>query len=590
MAVFFDGRLLTTPTVASAVYDQGMLDRNPATGNTLAIVGQSTGGAPNSATYLYNVIDARARLKGGELLRAVEMAFSPSAETAGPQVICAVRVGTPTQSTLSLSNSASAAVINLSSTDYGVNTNNIKVKVETSSDANGKKVTVTQGTEQYVGDNLWRNAFTVYYSGSSTYGLVTLNDSAISLSVASSATTASVDTFTFTAYPTVQDVVNRINNNAGTGWVAGVVAGSAEKPSAASFENLTNKDVKGTSATSTWSTVTQHNMAIVDWINSTQEGLVTAARVASATLPPANVGYTYLAGGSDGDAPDITDWSNALAVLQAEDVQWIVPISSESTVWAATDAHCSYMSTVAKRERRAFVGAGTGVSNATAKDNAALINSDRTAYCHPGIYHYDNASIFANRRLTLYPAYMTAAILGGAFAGITPGETMTNKTVKCLGLESILAAPGDTDGLINHGVLCLYKDARSAYRVARAVSTWLNDTRYNRVEISTGVVVDYVSRTVRDALMPFVGKKATPTTLQSVNAMTESVLYRLAQPEPIGLGMLVGDGVLPAYRNITSSIDGDTLRVSFECSPAIPINYILVSIHVTPYSTQITQV
>src|SRR5574343_360692 len=131
MAVFFDGRLLTTPTVATAVFDQGMLDRNPATGNTLALVGVSTGGAPNEAIYLYDVPSARAALKGGELLRAVEMAFSPSAETAGPQVVCAVRVGSPTQSSLTLANSASAAVINLVSTDYGVGTNNVKVKVET---------------------------------------------------------------------------------------------------------------------------------------------------------------------------------------------------------------------------------------------------------------------------------------------------------------------------------------------------------------------------------------------------------------------------------------------------------------------------
>lgn len=585
MAVFFNGRLLTTPTVATAVFDQGMLDRNPATGNTLAIIGISTGGAPNAPLYVHDVNEAREVLKGGDLLRAVEMAFSPSAETAGPQVICAVRVGTPTQSTLTLANSASEAVINVSATDYGVSTNNVKVKVETSTDTNGKKVTVTKGTEQYVGDNLWRNALTVYYSGSSTYGLVTVNDSAISLSAATLATTASVDTFSFSAYPTVQDAVNRINNNAG--WVASVVAGSAEKPTAASFENLTDRDVKGTSVTSTWTTLTQHNAAIVDWINSTQEGLITAARVAAATLPPANMAYTYLAGGSDGETPDIVDWTTALTALQAEDVQWVVPISDDPTVWAATDAHVTYMSTVAKRERRAFIGGGTGVNAAGAKANAALINSDRVAYCHPGIYHYDNASIFQNRALRLYPGYMTAAILGGAFAGITPGETMTNKSIKCLGLETDLVAPGDTDDLINHGVLCIYKDPKGARRVARAVSTWLNDTRYNRVEISTGVVVDYVSRTVRDALQPFVGKKATPTTLQSVNATVESVLYRLAQPEPVGLGMLVGDTALPAYRNITSSIDGDTLRVSFECNPAIPINYILVSIHVTPYSTQL---
>ncbi len=586
MAVFFNGQVLTTPGVSSVVLDQGMLDQNPATGNTLAILGISAGGVPNVPTYFHSIPDARAALVSGDLLRAVELAFSPSAETGAPQSICAVRIGTPLQSSLTLNNSASTGVINLVSTDYGVGTNNIKVKVETSTDGNGKKVTVNKGTTQYVGDNLWRNALCVYYSGSSTYGLVTLNDAAISLSVASTATTVTADTFSFDAYPTVQDVANRINTNVGSGWVASVVAGSAERSSAV-FENVTNKNVKGSSVTSTWTTLTQHTAAIVEWINSTQEGLLTATRVTGATLPPANIAFTYLSGGSDGSVPTVVDWANGLNTLQTEDVQWIVPLSSDQLVWAALSAHLGYMSSIGKRERRGFVGGAVGTTKATALTNAASINDDRVGYCFPGIFQYNDASIFAKRTPTLYPAYMTAVLIAAGFAGMSPGETMTNKSIKALGLELALVAPADTDALIQGGVLSLYKDAKGTFRCARALSTWLNDTRYNRVEISTGAVVDYVSRTVRDVVQAFVGKKGTPITLKTVNATVESTLYRFAQPEPVGLGMLVGDADFPAYRNITSSLDGDTLRLSFECSPAIPINYVLVSIHITPFSTTI---
>jgi hypothetical protein len=42
MPVFFNGRLLVTPAVASVVDDSAMFNRNPSTGNVLAIIGQSS--------------------------------------------------------------------------------------------------------------------------------------------------------------------------------------------------------------------------------------------------------------------------------------------------------------------------------------------------------------------------------------------------------------------------------------------------------------------------------------------------------------------------------------------------------------------
>lgn len=584
MAVFFNGRLLTTPTVASQIYDQGMLDQQPATGNTLAIIGTSTGGVPTTAEWIYSVAEARAYLKGGDLLRAVELAFAPSTETCGPQAIVAVRVNVATQSSRYLKDGSDANNILVQSTDFGVGNNNIRIKVETGT-TTGKKVSIQQGSTVYTGDNLARNCFYVYYNGSADTGYVTVTDTTVVLETKTgTADKVAIATITLTQYPTIQDVVDRIN--AETGFYATASDGVGTYSSQATMDNKASTDCTDKSSPYTGGqTITGSAQVIVDWLNSTGELLVTGTRVAAVTGGPANVAWSYLTGGTDGPAVTLSDYNNCLQVLETEDVQWIVPLTSDETVWASLSTHLDYMSNTGKRERRGFVGPATGKTVQQACDYAVAINSDRVSLCYPGIYHYSDAPIYADRVLTLYPCYFTAALLGGAFSGINPGETMTNKTLNVMGLETPIVAPGDTDSLISGGVLAVYRDPKGVSRVARAISTWLGDTRYNRVEVSTGCAVDYTCREVRDKLQMFVGKKASPTTLQSVNAMVDSVLRGLATPEPIGLGLLVGDEAHPAYKNISSSIVGDVLRVTFECSPAIPINYILVSIHVTPYTS-----
>lgn len=577
MAVFFNGRLLVTPAVATAVYDMGMLDRNPATGNTLAMIGESTGGIPFEPTYLYSVPDARDYLKGGSLLRACELAFAPSPETAGPQVICVVRVSSATQSSLTLSNTASASVISLVSTDYGDVTNNIRIKVEagTLKSSDGfKNISISDETQLLTGEDIGRLGMTVIPSLGTAWSC-TVNDAGMSVT---SGGAGSV-TVAFSTYQTVDDVVAKIN--ASTYIDAVTIPGSGSLASSATFDAMTAKVMSSATAT----TVTQHISAITEWINQVGAVLTSATRTANAAINVNTSSWTYMAGASDGASVTDAEYGVALTALEAEDVQWIVPVTSNSAVHSRVSTHCTNVSTAQKRERRAFVGGPTGLTKSQAVTAAAAINNDRVAYVYPGIYHYDTTGMFYTRGLILYDPFYTAALMGGAFAGLTPGETMTNKSVLVHGLESNLVAPNDTDTLIRGGVCTLYKDHRGAIRVARAISTWLNDTRYNRVEVSTGAVVDYVARSVRDALQPFVGNKASPITLQRVNSTVESILYRLAAAEPVGLGMLVGDDEQPAYKNITSSIDGDVLRVSFECSPAIPINYILISLHITPYRT-----
>jgi hypothetical protein len=66
-------------------------------------------------------------------------------------------------------------------------------------------------------------------------------------------------------------------------------------------------------------------------------------------------------------------------------------------------------------------------------------------------------------------------------------------------------------------------------------------------------------------------------------SITETALKELAKAEPMGPGVLVGDLLHPAYKGITASIEADVLRVEFQVSPVISINYIPVVIYCVPW-------
>lgn len=562
MPVFFNGRLLVSPAVASVVDDTAMFNRNAGGNNVLAIIGQAAGGKPVTALRFGSAEEARDVLISGEALKAIEKAFAPSSQTGSPSEIVFVRVNPATQSSLTLKDGASSDVIDLVSTGYGRAFNQVKVKIETGTNK-GKKVTSQFGNDVYSADDVYRDALSVLYTGGNATATVEVSPTQLIL-VDSSTTTIDLADF-----PTVGALVERINSV--TGYTAAVLDGNGEKATLDALDTLAATDCK------TLVTVTGNLQAVIDYINSAAEGLLTATRVAGAGVAPANIPFTYLSGAADGAVTN-TEWQAAFDALQTEDVQWVVPLSSSPSIHAMADTHCVYMSNVGYRERRAFVGGTTGMTDADAIAAAKAINSDRTAYVHLGFYDYDD-----NGTLVLYPPYIAAAAVAGAFAGVNPGTPLTNKAMTFRGLERNLRNPTDTDQLIKGGVLT-FESTAQGFRVVKSISTHLSNGNYNRVEVSTGVAMDFVSRTVRDALADLRGAKGSPTVLSEAISRADSALRQLATPEPIGPGVIVGDKTNPAYRNITASLVGDVVRVEFECSPVIPVNFILIAIHAQPWS------
>jgi hypothetical protein len=570
MPVFFNGRLLVSPAVASLVDDEAMANHNLAVGNVVALIGTSDGGTPNTALRFNTPSAARAVLRSGTLLTAVEKAFAASNVLNGPQTVVAVRVNPATRASLNLQ-ASSANVIALTATDYGLWTNQIKVKVEAAS-TKGKRLTTQVGSDYYTQDNVYRDAFSVVYTGTESTATITISNSTVTLAAPAGSTVATID---LESYPTVTQLVDRINALVSSGWLAGALDGNDDRPALNGLDTVTAHTVKTDAYT-----VTANLQACVDWFNSVGEGFVTATRVTNAGAAPDALTWTYFAGGANGTTTT-TEWTNALTMLQSVDVQWVVPLTSNAAIHSGVDAHVVLMSQMG-RERRACVGGAAGQTQAEVKVAAKLINSDRTAQCFPGYWDYNAAGV-----LTLYPSYMTAALIAAGFAGSDPGVAMTNKTFRVRGVETAVANPAESDEIIRAGV-CLIEETAAGYRCVKSVSTWLRNTNYNRVEVSVGFATDYTARSVREALQRFIGERGSPLTLALAASATETALRELARPAPAGPGILVGDSASPAYRNISSSLDGDVLRVEFECSPVIPINYILITIHIQPYSGTVT--
>lgn len=566
MSVFFNGQLLTTPTTASAINDDAMRNQNLSVGNVAAFIGKAAGGEPKKALRFGSPKEAKAVLRSGELLDAVLKAFAPSAETGGPQTVVAVRVNPAVQAALTLKNASSVDVIDLKSTGYGLGENLIKVKIETGS-LSGKRLTTQLGTAYYSTDNVGRRAFTVSYSGAEASATIDVTGSSVVLSAPAG---TAVATIALAEFATVDQLVDRIN--VVPGFSAAVEDRSGAKPTLNGLDFVTAGDLKAGAVT-----VRADLQAIVDWFNGVAEGFVTATRKPNAGTVPRNIPFTFLAGGSDGTTT-VADWAAGFEVLQSVDVQWLTPVSGDPAIHAMTDTHVQFCSNQMRKERRAIVGTASGTTDEQAIDAAKALNSDRTSLVHLGHYDYD-----ATGKLVLFEPYLTAAIIAGAFAGVNPGTPLTNKTIRVRGLERDLRNPTDTDPLIIGGVLCL-ENTDQGYKVVKSISTWLVNDNYNRVEQSTGVALDFTARNVRQALDVLRGQKGNPLLLSRSNSITESTLKELARPEPQGPGVLAGDADNPPFRNIKSSLEGDVLRVEYECKPVIGVNYVLNTIYAVPFS------
>jgi hypothetical protein len=569
---FFAGTFSRRPRVAALVDDTGLIPFSGGPTRTVAVLGISAGGQPKTPLIFANPIEAGRVLVSGELLQAVRLAFSPSTENNGASLVIGVRVNPAVQGALTLKDAAVIDSIVVTSIDYGGGANEIKLKVESGS-VSGKKLTLAKGTSLFVKDNLARNAFSVQYIGAGTASTMTITGTLLTSTVTGGpgSETLSLD---LNVYNTIQKVVDFIDSK--VAYTAVVLDADPSNPTLQGLDGVTAVDIK----TAVY-TVKADLQAIVDWLNSGQQPLVSAVRAAVGVAPPANIPYTYLTGGGEGTTTN-ADWQAGFNAIQGSEVAFVVPVSPDAAIHAMADTHCHFMSADGKRPRRAFVGAALGEYSITLSayvTRSQNLNSDRTALVPNGSKGYD-----ADGNLTTFPPYITAAQIAGLHSGVPEiGDAITMRSIRASGLEW-LPTVGELELGIAEALLMLeFAENRGFYRVTRGISTWRKSDAYHRVEISVGIALDEVVRRVVLDLEMFLGKKASPVTAYRILSRTQSTLIGLQRDN-----IIVGDAGHPAYRDITVDIDGDVARVQFACSPVLVLNFINVTINAETFSGRVS--
>ncbi|EIW6162823.1 hypothetical protein MF451_003820 [Salmonella enterica subsp. enterica serovar Saintpaul] len=615
MSVFFNGALLVTPQTASVVNDDAMLNQNLSVGNAVAFVGESDAGEPLKVLTFSTPEQARNTLMGGELCDAVVSAFAPSSQTGGPQTVSAVRVNKATQAKLDLftlpkldaNDGHELDPARLFGTLYGKTWSkadlNVKVKIEQGTSAHVSKVTVMGGTGTnawtLVGEDVDAPRFHIDFLEADcaiTFGGDTGKKNFITVEVDhshSNSNTAGVYQkydLSFNDYRTLGDVADflvTLKNNAGN-YVFKVNFDdiSERKLSSAILDKVayTSTGV-GANAAPGIKDIRWTQWAFQQWIDTYLGDALMFVPDADAHL---YVGrglqthdFKYLTTTAITPASDV-EWQAGFDLLTRKDVQWVCPVSENPYHHIIAKNHVTVCSNQLRKERRAIVGMGTKVQMDDAIDHAKELNSGRVSLVTLGHYVYD-----ATGKLVLRPAYMTAALIAGAFAGVNPGTPLTNKSLNIQGIEKDLINPSETDEMLKAGIIPIENTDRG-FIITQSISTWLTNSKYNLREQSCGVAVDFAIRNVRQAVDPLRGEKQSPILLSRAISLTKGVLTELARPEPQGPAVLVGDEKSPAWRNVSATIEGDVLRIQFEASPAIPNNYILVTMYAVPYSGSAT--
>lgn len=480
---FFNGRYHTRPQIDINVAIQAALGvLNGA--YSLVFIGSANDSEPQTLNWLTDVSQALESVQGGRLYTALQMATQPLKGVAvGPSKIATLRVDEATQATGTLFGTGASPVaqIGLTSTSWGVNGNQVAVAVSPGS-VSGYLVQVRNDVlgKSVSQDNLARQAFSLYYTGS-TLTDITVSVTATELTVSAGATPTVVFTVSFATYTTVAQVVNQINQQAN--FVATVLTSNPSDASA-TLDFATNA-VVGTTSTAA-AIITENLQQVIAWLNSGAQPWVTAVLDSAGGAGLATTGaWVYLSGGTV-TAPVTTDWQNAFNLLATDStVNFIVPLTGQAAVHAMLATHCAQMQ-AESLWRWGHVGGELGETPAQTLTRAQNLNSSSVMVNWPGV----QSSVPTGAAVTYQP-YYTAAITAGARAAQGLPLNIENQPLNVLGLEQ--SSHAYVDELLQGGVAVLDSDvARGTYVVDAIMTTQAPISEITRQEVSQLIVGSFV--------------------------------------------------------------------------------------------------
>ncbi len=667
MGLVFGSQAVQLPGVLTQVNPQGLSPVTAGAPNNIAFIGTGLGTQPQTVQEWSDPAAVQA-LRGGDLLNAVNFAFSP-AVGGGATTQYTVRVNRATQATLALPGASAATAVLLTSADYGAWTNGIQVSIAAGSLSNTVIASVQYAPGNYllVSPNLGQ-ALQLAYTGNATAATVTLTDSlatpaAPTLTQSTGGALASGDTVYVVvtavnasgeSLPSTSTSVTLTANNSSVQVAGATVTGATRyniyagstatalylQQTITAFPatltalvssgtpppttNTTGPDITTTLTGATdgsqsldWSlsvspyntlqglvnafngqtgytastlgmpsmpssyldTVTAANIttaeiltaqqgAVLYWFNTQASNYVTAAAGAGSTQPPApTAGFLYLSGGSEGPAPQLSDWQDALSLLESYNIDIVVPLTSEGSIHALFDQTNHSLAQQGVIYRTGFYGGATGETPAITLGRAQALNSDRAVLAAPGFYQNDYTGTY-----TLFPPYMLAALYAGIAAGLNVSVPLTYKQPNILALEQLYNQSTQIQ-LIQGGVAPTVAVRTGGFRIEQGVTTSLSNTSVYNVEYSVLRAVDYVREQLSLTFDGLVGQA-------SQGSVT--VAQMVAEATAV-LNAAVANGIIAGFQTVTnvavSSQSPTAYVVPVNIQVVDPINNILVTIN-----------
>ena len=305
--------------------------------------------------------------------------------------------------------------------------------------------------------------------------------------------------------------------------------------------------------------------AVIEALSSS--ALVTVSRASGGTQRLAQSdGDASITARLEGGASTLTslsDWTSALATIEASDFQILVGWTTNIDQMSEIKKHLP-LSARAGKERNAWLASPANTSLSSIKSTYTQILNDRNiAFVGQSI----NVEKPNGTRETLSPLYL-ALMLAAMQAGSPIGTPLTRKRPRVNDVSGSWNGNTQAKEAILSGVVSLSFEAQG-YRVERSVTTYMSDNNPIFSEVSANESVNASIRDLRSELDRFVGAANRSLTANRVKSLAQSRLNRQVQ-----------DGIIKSFRDVVVQDGGDTLIVGYTVSAVEPLNFIRLDVSV----------
>lgn len=499
----------------------------------LMIIGEADDGIPQTVRTFSSYTQAKQELRGGELLKALELAWQPDSDgTYYAGNIMAMRSQPATQSALK------EGTLTFTSKLYSEKANNILVSLQPNRINNTQRLVISfpeDGvTKTY--DNLG-NIFSLSYDGNERYASYKIETdengfaSLLTLSAGDSASTAEpIQKFLLgdnSLYSKTNSLINSINQVAGfhaTRFSDGnknVYTKFYHKVDETQLTATPNRQYVYAIEGDILNTVGDYNSYVsIGYVpegtpedptnikeTSISDGVHITLDSMAVTTPVDNFETTALSGASVGVSPD--SWTNLFnQFTDSYDNNgylgyYLIPLTDDAAIQAEATAFANTQARIGNAMR---VIAGAGISEPKQQLISRSLELDDARANLVG----NSAMVKMSDGTTQdMPGYMLAAMVGGLASGIDIGDSITNKPLNLVSLDQNFTTD-DINELTGSGVVTikyLQNRSSSSFRIVDDVTTSTKVDEPLEHEMAIGESSDFLVAGIREKLDPFIGSK-----------------------------------------------------------------------------------